>query len=315
MDVYIIQPNQLEDCKEAHWYHQEKEFFVAATQQDVYRLQKIFSFSHETVETCLHKDEGVRLRNFEGYDFVSFKYFVRDIKHLETKDLNLFVGVNYVILVAEEAPHIVEQIKEYVIKKMNPPFAKRKSLNKIYYLIWEWIIIHYSNIMIEIEDIVENLEEEIIGESKKGHFEQINDYRRIIRKIKKYIRPLLYIGDELLVNDNYIIQKEMIRYFKNIDIRINKLYDFAEDLLEMAEQVRTIYDSKQAARTNEIATNITKLAALLTPLTIITGLYGMNFDFMPELHWKYGYLFAIFLMILCASIVYWFMKKKKWISK
>jgi len=315
MDVYIIHPNQLECCNEQNWYHEEEEFFVVGTQEDIHTLQRIFSFSHEAIEVCLYKDESVRLRNFEGYDFISFKYLNWDIQYMESIDLNLIVGQNYVILIGEDAPQIVEQIKDYIIKKMNPPFTKRKSLNKIYYLIWEWLITHYSNIMVEIEDTIENIEGELAIASKEEHFHQIYYYRKIIRKIKRYIRPLLYIGDELIVNDNHTIRKDMIRYFKNIDVRINKLYDFVEDLQDTADQVRRIYDSRLAARTNKIAVNITVLAAFLTPLTVITGLYGMNFDFMPELHWKYGYLFAICLMILSVSSIYYWLKKNGWITK
>ena len=141
---------------------------------------------------------------------------------------------------------------------------------------------------------------------------KINYIRSLTRILVKNIRPLLYLGDRILKdNFRYLkysdMKKSNLDNLQSIDFGIDKLYSFALSTRELADKLLDIYSSKVAEQTNDIITKLTLLTAISAPLTIITGIYGMNFKFMPELNLYYGYPLTIgimFIIVLCGIIIF-----------
>ena len=157
-----------------------------------------------------------------------------------------------------------------------------------------------------------NLEDEIMENRSDEHILKINYIRNITRVLVKNTRPLLYLGDRI-IKDNlrYLKYNDMKRSnldnLQSIDFGIDKLYNFALSTRELVDKLLDIYSSKVAEQTNDIITKLTLLTAISAPLTIITGIYGMNFKFMPELNLYYGYpltLGIMFIIILCGLIIF-----------
>ena len=98
-----------------------------------------------------------------------------------------------------------------------------------------------------------------------------------------------------------------------MDTRLKKLYDFAASLYELGNELIYTYDSKLTIKTNDTVNKLTLIMLFFAPLTVITGIYGMNFDIMPELRWSFGYPFVLGLMVAISVLLYLSLKKKKWI--
>lgn len=314
VEIYHITEQGIDPIKSKRKIDIEKEcYFIAARDEEIIQIQRSFHFSEETIEKCIKKDDTVRFQSFEQYDFISFKVLIWKEDHFIVKDLDLYIGSSYIILIGEDAEQEVNSIIQHVLKNIGSVLQLKNTLNKVYFFILDWFLMNLFENIQRLEDHIEVLEEEILQEPNEKYFNQIHALRKQISRARKYIRPLLYIGDEILVNNNSFIQKDMLRYFKNIDIRINKLYDFVQNMQDLAEQLRYTYDSQMTYRTNNIATRLTVLALFFGPLTVITGIYGMNFDYMPELHFRYGYVVVLISMILVVMVLYYWLKKKKWL--
>jgi magnesium transporter len=122
-----------------------------------------------------------------------------------------------------------------------------------------------------------------------------------------------YTGGEILMDENGLMGKRQLHYFRNIDTRLKKLYGFADSLYELSGEILHTYDSKLAIKMNETMGKLTVITLFFGPLTVITGIYGMNFDFMPELNWPAGYPLALAVMAAVSFLIYVVMKKKKWL--
>lgn len=114
------------------------------------------------------------------------------------------------------------------------------------------------------------------------------------------------------MNEGGFLKNKEINFFKNIDSRLRKLYDFSVSLYDLSSQLISNYDSNIAMKTNDVVTKLTALTVIFGSLTTITGIYGMNFKHMPELAWEYGYPLALLSMAIVSGVTYWIMKKKKW---
>ena len=137
-------------------------------------------------------------------------------------------------------------------------------------------LVHYEEVLVEVEL-------ELINSIESYDFEKIVTFKSRSFQVKKYLRLFLYVGDQLIVNENELIHKADLKYFRNIDMHINRLYEFSESIHEMCEHLMDLYDSTISSKTNNLINKLTIFTVFATPLTVISGIYGMNFINMPEL--------------------------------
>lgn len=314
MRIFNVSTQRFVDSHaQKNWYLKEYEYFLLCAPDEVEELQSIFPFDQETIEECRTVDENVRFDSFERYDFISLNHFFVQERELVLNEINLYVGANYVILIGDLASAVIEGIGRYVFQRLQMTQGDKQVLNKVYYWIFDRLL---SDLALSLEDLdgaLQTLETGIIEDVQKEHFKEIIHWREQVTRATKYLRPLLYIGDQFLVNENNFIYKEKMRYFKNIDVRINKLYDFAVSLKELSDQLIYLYDSSLTSKTNDIAHRLTVLAIFFGPLTVITGIYGMNFEYMPELRWVYGYPAVLGVMSLTIVVLFLVFRKKRWL--
>ncbi|CAH2215063.1 magnesium transporter CorA family protein [Tepidibacter aestuarii] len=314
MHIYNITKNIVYDnLQNIDLHSKDFKYFVICTSDEIISFQNIFNFDDETIQECLNIDENIRFEIFDNYDFISLNYFDVVNETIELEEVNLYIGHNYIILVGLNKTKIINEIENYINNRIQTIKNTEDILNKIYFWIFDYILKKLFYSLQELEDIIQELEHEIIINTHKDHFLQINKIREQLNKTLKHIRPLLYIGDQFLVNENKFISKNNLRFFKSIDTRINKLLDFTCYLKDIADKLIYLYDSSISTKTNDIATKLTIIAVFFAPLTVITGLYGMNFRYMPELNWVYGYPVILISMFLIIIVLYIIFKRKKWI--
>jgi magnesium transporter len=172
---------------------------------------------------------------------------------------------------------------------------------------------NFSETLELLEDEMEDLSETIAANSGLEQITSIVQFRKAAYTHKKLLRALSYIGGEILIDENHLLDKTHALYFRRIDTRLMKLYDFADNLYSLSSELLQVYDSKTAARLNETMNKFTIIALFCGPLTVITGIYGMNFSHMPELEWTYGYHGALAFMAMMSLTIYLLLKRKKWL--
>lgn len=317
MLFYDTSGNVFHERKKPDESWQDIESFIIAEPHEMISLKDIYNLDDITVVDCLNYDENIRHDVYSGYDFISLLYFyVTQDFLLYNHEMNVYTGENFCIWVLPNTDDFkyLEDLKDRVIQRTIQFVGDHLTLDRIYYFVWDEILRDYLNAIQFAEDRMNHIEDHMLKTKiDQEFFQVVISIRKTTYSIKKIMRPVLYIGDAILTNENGFIKKEHMRFFRSIDTRMNKLYDFSASLQEYANQMMGMYEGQIATQTNDVINKLTILTVFFTPLTIITGIYGMNFAYMPELNWKFGYLYAFLIMAATILIIYLIMKKNKWI--
>ena len=298
------------------FYNQNNSYLILSTPYELNKIQKVLSIDEMTFKDCLNFDENIKLDLFDNYDFLSLNTFELKNNKAIIHEINIYLADNYILVVSDKDHFIYD----YILKLMKANFITNSNtdvvLFKINYLIFKELIVNGFESLEKLEDIILDMEDKMLEGVEDKHFHQISYIRGLTRTVVKNIRPLLYIGDRILKeNIRYLtytdIKKHNLENLQSIDFGIDKLYNFAISTRELADKLLDIYSSQVAEKTNGLITKLTLLTAISAPLTIITGIYGMNFKFMPELGWYFGYPLALGVMFLIMVISILIFKLKK----
>ena len=162
------------------------------------------------------------------------------------------------------------------------------------------------------EDELIAIEEELLDNDIEDFHREILKRRREISVLNSYYQQLMDMAESMSENKNYIFNHEDCRLFSVYEGRVERMYDNTKMLREYTIQMREMYQSQIDISQNQTMKVLTVLTAIFSPLTLITGWYGMNFNLMPETEWKFGYpvIIIVSLIIVIAEIIYF--RKKNW---
>ena len=187
------------------------------------------------------------------------------------------------------------------------------SLERFLYDCLESIIDQDLRFLEDIEDRMNRTEEEILQGKIQAYPASLNDIRGDLLDLRVHYEQLIDLGQELEENENGFFREENLRYFRLFTERVMRLQDTVSGLREYAAQLRDLVQSQLDVRQNRIMTVLTVITTIFMPLTLIAGWYGMNFQYMPELRWKYSYPAVILLSAAIVVVCLWWFKKKKWL--
>lgn len=315
MLIHDLHLNKVANSFKIDTYNNKYYYFIVCTPKELKDLKEALEIDEVTFEECLEFDDNMKLDLFEKYDFISLNTFELKNEKLIIEEVNMYLADRFILIVINEDHFLYGYIEELIKKKINTNNPVL-YLYKMNYLIFKKIMLNAFDNLELVEDMILDIEDKIMKRVCDDHVNEINEIRNMTRIIVKNTRPLLYIGDRIL--------KENIRYMKSsdykkhklenlqgIDFGIEKLYSFAISTRELADKLLDIYSSQIAEKTNSLITKLTILTGIASPLTIITGIYGMNFKFMPELNYLYGYPFIILIMISIVITSLVILKLKK----
>lgn len=304
-------------------------FFAICPASRIHEFQERFSFERSTVEEVQNAEDRIRFTGYEGYDFVSMVYMepgqngraersgragsprMGCAEGLISSEINLFLAREYVIwAIPDETTPALRRVVERVKNQLRQ--APASHARAVLTLLNE-IVSDVSDMLEASEDALEAIHERIVRGEMGSSFYEIHAARKQAYHVKKYLRLTANIGSQLLLDENQWIPKKHYRMFRNIDSRFKRLHSLSESLYDLSREVLNAYDSKITAKTNDVVNKLTILTIFFGPLTVITGIYGMNFRYMPELEWRFGYPLALGLMVGISVILYIVLKRKRWL--
>ena len=295
--------------------------FVCCRPGDVPKFQQLLALDESTVLDCIDIDESVRFTSFDGYDFISLVHLDVTSERLVLNELNLYLSRDTFILVMPEQRNqglaalesrIVGLARGYLSGK-NPPPSLLDGFNQMLFVFFNTLVMDFNDSLELLEDRMQALSGEMTYRVDNDHFEKIHLLRDTAYSIKKVLRSFSYMGLQLLCNENDVLTKKKMFLFRNLDTRFRKLYDFAESVYGLSTELLGTYDSKITQRTNDVVNKLTAVTIFFGPLTVITGIYGMNFRQMPELETPWGYPISLAVMLVVSIGIFWFMKRNKWL--
>jgi magnesium transporter len=294
------------------------DLFIVCSSERAPQIAECFGFNPDTVEECMDLDESVRFTSYNGYDFISCVQMEMNDDLIVLHEVNLYISKKYIVLVLPDKHNsFIRGFRERLNKNINHRDTHANKILWIYFMIFHELLSDLSDFLEGLEDKIEALAENMsltaAVKTGKELFTQIMAVRKVAYTAKKELRSMSYIGASILIDENTLMDKRHTHYFHSIDTRLKKLYDFSESLFVLACELLYTYDSRLTMKTNDTITKLTVITLFFCPMTVITGIYGMNFVHMPELEWVFGYPAVILLMGIISLIIYLIMKKKDWL--
>ena len=304
MKILELQENKVLDGFE-EGYDLQRDYVILSKVDEFCKIKETLGINEDFFVDCMRFDNSIRInlnKSFDSMALKSLEYIDDEIREFEAR---IYTADNFILTVAEEESFIYKFMKNLILNKTKSDKSTRYILYKINQHIIKEYIMNGFEFLERLEDRILDIEDDMMDNVNSSHIEEINKVRAIARKVVKNIRPLIYITDNAVSEDvRFLKEVELEEYndMQGIDFGIDKLYEFSIATRDLADKLLDIYDSKVNEKTNSLITKLTILTAISAPLTIITGIYGMNFKYMPELGMAYGYPITIVIMILIILV-------------
>ena len=245
-----------------------------------------------------------------NYDSLTGSFSIPDRTDFNNDDCKFAFALDEKgIVFIDDTGRVVEMLNSIIkTKKWNLP-----SLERFIYDFLDQITKDDLRIMEKYECELDDIETKILNEEEGVSLGRVNDIRSDIRYLRIHYEQLMDLGQELEENENNFFKQENLRYFRLFLDRMARLHDTSTSLRDYTMQLRDLYKAHLDIKQNRIMTVLTVVTTIFLPLTLIAGWYGMNFRYMPELEWKWGYPVVIAVCVAIVGLSLLFFKKKKWL--
>jgi magnesium transporter len=239
----------------------------------------------------------------------------RECRRINSEQISFILGKNLVITIREDSNDIFGAIKTRLQAPQN--FIRKKGADYLVHALIDVIVDGYFNIVEVMGDKIEALEEKVTATPDPKIVKEIHAAKREMIYLRKSIWPLREVISGLQHHTDGLIENETVVYLKDVYDHTIQIIDTVETYRDFLAGMLEVYLSSISNRLNEVMKVLTVFAAIFIPLTFVTSLFGMNFDRsspynMPELGWRYGYIYALCLMLIVVVIMLIFFKRKKW---
>lgn len=274
----------------------------------------IFHIHPLTLEDIMNTDHITKLNDFDDYLFIVMKTFCEEAGHcgeMKQEQVSLLLGRNYLISFQESATGIFDPIR----KRLRAEHATFTKIGPGYlaYCLMDIIIDIYFETLERIDDAIYELEEITTSQHNEESMKRIQSLRRETILVRRAAWPLREVINSLQRRENGLISEATRVYLSDIYDHVVQVIDTTETFREILSNIFDIYLTGISNRMNSVMKMLAIIATAIMPMTLITGLYGMNFENMPELKWRFGYPVALTAMAVIATTMILIFKKKKWI--
>lgn len=266
----------------------------------------------EILSDVMEPSTRPQLEEFDNGLFVSIKMMQYDesLNQISIDNLSLVLMNNILITFQEEKSSLFNPVRERIIKR-NKRF-KNMGVDYLAFSLLDVVIDNYIFILSVLGEKIETLENRMVLNRDKGTLKIINLLKHQLSNLGRYIKPAREMLMSLVKLDSDFITPQNDKHYKELQDNINQAVELLDYYRELLYDELNIYHSSMSTRLNDIMALLTIFSVVFIPLTFIVGVYGMNFDNIPELHIRHGYFFVWCLMVLVAAAMLLYFKRKKW---
>ncbi len=263
------------------------------------------------LEDILNTTQNIKILKYKEKIFVTIKDFLLDNqkKKLIYNQVSFVLNGNYLFIFIEEENRVINIIKDRLLDKKG--VIREKNTEYLLFSILDLYVDTYMFIISEIEEKILEFEEEININPEDIEIKEIFELKKNVVTFKKntfYLREML----KKIVSDEVTFDKEKKIYFEDLYDKSIKIYDYADECKEDINELVSYHMTQLSNNMNKIMKVLTFISTIFIPISFLAGLYGMNFEYMPELNFKYSYPLLLLTMFCIVLIMLRFFKKKKW---
>lgn len=280
--------------------------------EDVENLGKSFGLSALTLEDIVNTEQRPKMDYLDDYLFVVVKMiYPGEDNNINIEQVALVLLRNTVLVFQEVEQDVFEGVRER-IRSAYGRIRNRKA-DYLLFALLDAIVDQYFIVLELVGNRIEMLEERVYSEPNTDLLYEIQKMKKEVLELRKHIRPVKELINQLIHVDNSLIAQDTKPFLRDILDHCNEIQDTIDLYREMSVSLMEIYMSNMSNKMNEVMKVLTIMASIFIPLTFIAGIYGMNFQYMPELHEPYGYPVVLVIMgVMVAGMLIYF-KRKGWL--
>jgi magnesium transporter len=276
------------------------------------KIGEQFGLHPLVLEDILHTGQRPKMDEFDDYISIITRMlsYNEETNQVESEQFSLILGPNYVISFQERVGDIFNAVRERLRQKKGR--LRTRGPDYLAYALIDAIVDHYFFVIEKIGEEIEFLEEELIVDPGPETLQTIHNLKRELIFLRKSVWPLREMISGLERGESPLIQDRTTIFLRDVYDHTIQIIDTIETYRDMVSGMLDVYLSSVSNRMNEVMKVLTVIATLFIPLTFIAGIYGMNFKFMPELEWHWGYPLVWAIMIVIGVLMLFYFKKNRW---
>jgi magnesium transporter len=277
------------------------------------KLGSHFGLHPLLLEDILNTEQRPKMEDFGDYIFVVLKMLYYDGKgdEIEAEQVSLILGSNFVISFQEREGDVFDPIRERI--RQGKGRIRQAGADYLAYALLDAIVDSCFLILETLGERIEDTEQQLATNPVPATVQLIRKLKKEMIILRKSVWPLREVVSGLERCESALIQKSTGAYLRDVYDHTIQVMDTVESLRDMVSGMLDIYLSSISNRMNEVMKVLTIFAALFIPLTFVAGIYGMNFQFMPELGWRWGYPMILIVMASIAAGMLGYFRRKKWL--
>jgi magnesium transporter len=268
---------------------------------------------------CLHSllvddvlsDQRPKTEEFDDYLFLTLKMLHRiEGRTIEYEQISFVLGSNYLITFQEKEGDLFDGFRERI--RLDQGRVRKKQADYLLYRLVDIIVENYYNVLDKVGEIIEDIEDTVYENPTNRTFYKIQAIKKELIFLRKALYPLRDALSKIVKGESEFIREENLRFYSDVYDHVVHIIDSLETFKDLTSSLLDIHINAMNTRMNEVMKVLTVISTIFMPLTFIVGVYGMNFDNMPELHWNLGYYGVWGIMAMMVIAMLGFFKYKKW---
>jgi magnesium transporter len=274
------------------------------------KIQAHFNLHSLLIDDILN-DQRPKSEEYDDYLFFTLKmlHSINGNK-IEYEQISFVLGTNYLISFQEKEGDLFDAFRERI--RLSQGKVRKKKADYLLYRLIDIIVDSYYTILDNIGEQIEETEDDVHRNPSTKTFQKIQAIKKELIYLRKAVYPLRDAIGRVIKNEYGFVEEENIRFFSDVYDHVIHLIDSLETYKDLSTSLMDIHINTMNTRMNEVMRVLTVISTIFIPLTFIVGVYGMNFKFMPELQWHWGYFTVWFVMISIVLGMLRFFKYKKW---
>ncbi len=277
------------------------------------KLGDCFGLHRLVMEDILNTDQRPKMEDFGEYLYIVFKMLSSGKNgDIVTEQISLILGANFVISFQEG---IEGDVFNLIRERLRNGKGRIRKMGADYlaYSLLDAVVDNYFVVLEKFGDKIESIETELIENPTQKTVQKIYQLKREMIFLHNVVWPLREVVGGMGKNESLLIKASTAPYLRDVYDHVIHIIDSVDIYREMLSSMLDMYLSSVSNRLNEVMKVLTVISLIFMPLTFLAGVYGMNFKYMPELEWRYGYFASLLLMLGIAVLMFFYFKRKKWL--
>ncbi len=277
-------------------------------------LERLGGFHPLAIDDCRSLTHHPKVDEFPGYLFVIMHGIlpVKAGEEFDTLKMSAFLGERYLVTYHRDAIGSIDRTLEHC--RANPP-AFLRGPDNIFHLIVDDLVDAYLPVLEQMDDALDAIEDEVFLRPSNQTLQKILRMKKDVMRMRRISTHQKEVLNRLSRGEFALVTEEERIFYRDVYDHLVRVADLAETYRDLISGTLDAYLSVISNRMNEVMKTLTIIATIMLPLSLVAGIYGMNFKFLPELEWPFGYFFALGVMAAIASGMMLYFRKKGWFAK